>query len=123
LAAALGYPIGLISIILFCTETENRFVKFHAVQSILLHVGAGLLLGAFGLLIAIVFLLLGESGGTAGNAGTTIVWVVGMLMWCLFPLLFLVAVIVSAVKAYGGAEFKLPLIGNISSNLANKWTG
>ena len=34
--------------------------------------------------------------------------------------LVLVALIVAAVKAYGGAEFKLPVIGNIASNMANK---
>ena len=38
LAAALGYPIGIIAIICLVMEKENRFVKFHALQSILLHV-------------------------------------------------------------------------------------
>ena len=38
-AAALGYPIGIIAIICLIMEKENRFVKFHALQSILLHVG------------------------------------------------------------------------------------
>ena len=38
-AAALGYPIGIIAIICLVMEKENRFVKFHALQSILLHVG------------------------------------------------------------------------------------
>ncbi len=30
LAAALGYPIGIIAIICLIMEKENRFVKFHA---------------------------------------------------------------------------------------------
>jgi uncharacterized membrane protein len=38
-AAALGYPIGIIAIISLIMEKENRFVRFHALQSILLHVG------------------------------------------------------------------------------------
>ena len=40
LAAALGYPIGIIAIICVIMEKENRFVKFHALQSILYHVAA-----------------------------------------------------------------------------------
>ena len=51
LAAALGYPIGIIAIICLIMEKENRFVKFHALQSILLHV-------AF-ILVAIVVWILG----------------------------------------------------------------
>ena len=38
IAAALSYPIGIIAIICLIMEKENRFVKFHALQSILLHV-------------------------------------------------------------------------------------
>jgi uncharacterized membrane protein len=37
-AAAIGYPIGILAIICLVMEKENRFVKFHALQSILLHV-------------------------------------------------------------------------------------
>ena len=37
-AAALGYPIGIIAIISLIIEKENRFVRFHAMQSLLLHV-------------------------------------------------------------------------------------
>ena len=31
-AAAIGYPIGIIAIISLIMEKENRFVKFHALQ-------------------------------------------------------------------------------------------
>ena len=34
LAAALGYPIGIIALILIFIEKENKFVRFHAIQSI-----------------------------------------------------------------------------------------
>ena len=51
LAAALGYPVGIIAIICLVMEKENRFVKFHALQSILLHV-------AF-IVVAIVVWILG----------------------------------------------------------------
>jgi len=38
LAAAIGYPFSILAIVCLVMEKENRFVKFHALQSILLHV-------------------------------------------------------------------------------------
>src|SRR3982751_3131991 len=38
LTAALGYPVGLIAIIEIIIEKQNRFARFHALQSILFHV-------------------------------------------------------------------------------------
>src|ERR1044072_1070565 len=61
-AAALGYPIGIIAIISLIMEKENRFVKFHALQSILLHVGAVGLMIALWVISAIVFV-----GGVAAG--------------------------------------------------------
>ncbi len=37
LAAALGYPIGILAIICLIMDKENKFVKFHALQAILLY--------------------------------------------------------------------------------------
>lgn len=123
LAAALGYPIGLVSIIVLCTERENKFVRFHALQAILLHVGAGLLFGALGALMGAIYLVLGQPGGAAGDAGASIFGVLLVLLWSLFPLLFFAAVIVAAVKAYGGGEFKLPVIGKIAFRLQARGIG
>lgn len=123
LAAAVGYPIGLVSIILLCTERGNRFVKFHAFQSILLHIGLGVFLGAFGFLLMAVVLIVGDTEHSTGSAATNVVWAVSILIWGLFPLFFLGVVIVSAVKAYSGAEFKLPVIGKFATQLASKWAG
>ncbi len=95
LAAALGYPIGIIAIICLIMEKENRFVKFHALQSILLHVA---------------FILVAAGVG-----------IIGMLVWLLWLVVFLgwlIMLIMAAVKAYGGIEYKLPIVGN----MAEKWT-
>jgi len=64
LAAALGYPIGIIAIICLVMEKENRFVKFHALQSILLHV-------AF-IVVAIVVWILGIILLVAGAAASAV---------------------------------------------------
>src|SRR2546430_17632844 len=59
LAAALGYPIGIIAIICLVMEKENRFVKFHALQAVLLYVAWIVLMIAFWI-IAIILAVVGR---------------------------------------------------------------
>ncbi|HEV8587977.1 MAG TPA: hypothetical protein VGJ69_08930 [Pyrinomonadaceae bacterium] len=117
-AAALGYPIGIIAIISLIIEKENRFVKFHALQSILLHVGMIVLMIALWIIGAI--LLVGGAAAAAATESGAVGGLVGMLfglLWLVFIVVYLLGLILSAVKAYQGAMFKLPIIGG----MADKW--
>ena len=121
LAAALGYPIGIIAIICLIMEKENRFVKFHALQAVLLYVGWIVLMIAFWI-IAIILAVVGVAASAATNSGA-IGGVFGgllSLVGLLIGLAFLVGLILAAVKAYQGAMFKLPIIGNMADKFANK---
>jgi uncharacterized membrane protein len=122
LAAALGYPIGIIAIICLIMEKENRFVKFHALQSILMHVG--FIVVAIALwIIGFVLIIAGAAASAASNGGAAIGGILGMLMglvWLVAVIAYLGGLIFAAVKAYGGAQFKLPVIGNMAENFANK---
>jgi uncharacterized membrane protein len=117
-AAALGYPIGIIAIICLIMEKENRFVKFHALQSILLHVAAIVCMIAFWILSAVLLV-----GGVAASAATNSGALGGLasmligVVWLIFVVLYLLGLILSAVKAYQGNWFKLPIIGG----MADKW--
>ena len=93
LCYVLGWVSGLIFILL---EKDNRFVRFHAMQSI------------------IVF-------GTINIAGIIFGWipVVGVVVGSLVGLLAFVLWIVLMVKAYQGEMYKLPVAGA----LAKKWLG
>ncbi len=118
-AAALGYPIGIIAIICLIMERENRFVKFHALQSILLHVGFIVVAIAFWI-IGIVLAIAGMAAAAATNSGA-LGGIVGMLfglLWLVLIVAYLGGLIYAAVKSYGGNQFKLPVIGN----MAEKWT-
>src|SRR5207244_13657501 len=89
IAAALGYPIGIIAIICLIIEKENRFVKFHALQSILLHVAAIVLMIALWI-IGVILPIAGMAAAAASNAtgawggiaGTllALIWLV-LLVW------------------------------------------
>lgn len=121
LAAALGYPIGIIAIICLIMEKENRYVKFHALQSILLHVGF-IVVAIAVWIIGIVIFIAGIAASAATNSGAA-GGLVGMLLgliWLVVIVAYVGGLIFAAVKAYGGNYFKLPVIGNMAEKFANK---
>ena len=91
-AALLSYLVGFITgIIFYVIEKENKFVRFHAMQSIV----------TFGFLFVLGFIL----------------GVIPIIGWVLMPVLWIVEVIlwiVLMVKAYQGEKFKLPIAGDIA---------
>jgi len=96
--------IGLIfSVIAIVVEKENKFIKFHAFQSLLLH-GA-----AFA-----VWIVLWLAGMIAGM----ILWILGLAVGALSLLIalgFLGAQIFMMIKANNNEQFKLPVIGDLAS--------
>ena len=97
LAGMLCYAIGWVTgLIFFVLEKDSRFVKFHAMQSII---------------VSLAF---------------TVFWYALMmvpLMWLISPLIFLAGVvlwILLMVKAYNGEKFKLPVAGDIAEQQAAK---
>ena len=122
LAAALGYPIGILAIICLVMEKENRFVKFHALQSILLHVG--FIVVAFAVwIIGFILAIAGMAAAAASNGGGALGGIVGILfglVWLVVILAYLGGLIFAAIKSYQGEQFKLPIIGKMAENFANK---
>jgi uncharacterized membrane protein len=120
LAAALGYPIGIIAIICLIIEKENRFVRFHALQSILLHVGFIVLMIAVWIL-TIVLAIAGAAASAASSGAGAVGGIVGLLftlIWLVVMVAYIGGLIFAAVKSYQGNMFKLPIIGS----MAEKWT-
>jgi len=93
LCYVLGWVSGLVFILI---EKENKFVRFHAMQSLIV----------FGALTVTSFIL-----SWIPVIGGFLAWVIGLLGLVLW--------IVLMIKAYQGATYKLPWAGN----LAEKWTG
>jgi uncharacterized membrane protein len=98
--------IGLIfSIVAVVVEKENKFVRFHAFQSLLLHGAAFVVLFAIQVLSVVLSMAMGALGGLVGLIGMPV------------GLACLVAQIVLMMKANGNEEFKLPVIGD----MAKQW--
>ena len=107
--------LGLVLAVIFLvTEKENRFVKFHAVQSLFLVV------------LEIVFAIILEILTVILRLALSIVdmgWIAGLLTWVLGILLlfiFFILLLIAGIKAYGGQEYKLPLIGGFAWKTVNK---
>ncbi|MUV38177.1 UPF0132 membrane protein [Lentibacillus sp. JNUCC-1] len=91
-AALLCYLAGFVTGIVFLViEKEDRFVRFHALQSIVTFV-----------IIFVASLVL--------TAIPLIGWIIGLLLSPLSVVLWIVLML----KAYQGKEFKLPIAGNIA---------
>lgn len=101
-------PLGLVySIIVIVQDKANKLTRFHAFQS--------LLLSAAGIVIGIV---LGGINGAAAASRSTILSLLVMAIALLAGLPLLIAIIYTAIKAYKGEVFKLPVIGE----MADKWS-
>jgi uncharacterized membrane protein len=107
LAALLAYLFGWISgLIFFLIEKDNKYVRFHALQSILLNVA--MIVIYIGLVIVSIVLRIIPVLGA----------IIAGLLWLLIPFVFLAAVIILMIKAYQGEMFKLPIIGDIAEKNA-----
>lgn len=126
-AAAISY-IWIVGLIFFFLEKENRFIRFHALQSVLFGVANSVImivLMVVAMILTVVFSIGGAAadaggGGGAGSAlGGLLVLIVWLIFWLVAIAMF-VGLILAAVKAYQGKTFKLPIIGNIAENIVNK---
>jgi len=100
-AGLLSYVLGFITgIIFFVIEKENKFVRFHAMQSIITF-GS---LFVLGLMLGVVFRFT-----YVGYTISSLLWIVDIILWILLM-----------VKAYQGEYFKLPVVGDIAEKQVQK---
>lgn len=102
-------PFGLVySIIVLVTDKQNKLPRFHAINSLLLGLAALIIILPLEGISFVIGLAL-QSFIVSSLLGLVVIAV---------ALAVLVAFIFSAVKAYQGQIFKLPVIGD----LADKWS-
>lgn len=100
--------IGLIySIIVLVTEKNNKTVRFHAFQSLLL-------LGAYIVSIMAVAII---GGVLVAATNSSILGLLVSLLYFAVIIGFLIALVLGCIKAYQNSSYKLPVIGD----MADKW--
>ena len=107
--------LGLVLAIVFLfTEKENRFVKFHAVQSLFLaalQIAVGIVIGILGLILSLVLNMIHME---------LLGWILILGLRFLLFAIFLILWIIGGIKAYGGQWYKLPIIGEFAWKTVNK---
>ena len=107
--------LGLVLAIVFLfTEKENRFVKFHAVQSlylVALQIVAGIIVGILGAILALVLNMINME---------LLGWILILCLRFLLFFIFIVLWIIGGIKAYGGQWYKLPIIGDLAWKSVNQ---
>jgi uncharacterized membrane protein len=111
--ALIGYLIGIVALVLIFIEKDNRFVRFHAIQSVLWGVGCTI---AF-IVIMVVGMILGLIVSQVSSTLAGIVWLLAMLLYLGVLVALFGGIIYGAIKSYAGETVKFPIVGN----LADKW--
>jgi uncharacterized membrane protein len=112
IAGALSYVLGLITgIIIFALERENKFIRYHAMQSIL----ASVAYIAISIAVSIALTILGFVPVINFLAG-----ILGFLFYLVFWLGGLVVWILLIIKAFQGEKYSLPYIGEMAEKYANR---
>jgi len=102
-AGLLCYVLGWITgLVFFLIEKDDDFVRFHAMQSIVLFGALTVVMIVLGILTLIPY-----------------IWVLFVIVISLLGLGAFVLWIILMIKAYQGEKWKLPVIGD----LAEKWQG
>lgn len=110
LAALLSYILGIVTgVVFYLIEKENKYVRFHALQSILFSVSYFVVWVALSILLAILRVI--------PVAGLVFVTLIG-IAYAVLGLGWLVIWIILMVKAYSGEKYKLPVIGDIAEKNA-----
>ena len=107
-AGLLSYAFGWITgLIFFLIEKENKFVRFHAFQSIVVFGGLCVLQIAIGIFISAI-----------ATMGAGAIIPLFMVINNLVMLAMLILWILLMVKAYQGEKFKLPIAGDMAEKNA-----
>lgn len=119
-SAGLSYLVGIIGIIFFFMEKQNRFVRFHAAQSILLSIAY--VIFTF-LWFAAFFVIVLGSASTGNETAMSTASGLGVILLALclgvVVLGYLGLWIWGLVAAFSNRVVKFPLIGAI----AQRWAG
>ncbi len=95
-AGALAYVLGPVTGVVFLVLEKDAFVRFHAMQSIVVFVGLFLLQWVFGLTIILLALV-------------PLISLFGFVLW-----------LILIYKAWQGEEWEVPVLGKYARKLVKK---
>jgi uncharacterized membrane protein len=109
----IGYLVPIVALILVFIEKDNKFVRFHSLQSILwvaVCIVAVIAIVVVGLIIGVI------AGSVSESLGFIVALIFGLVYFGWF-IAYIGGLIMGAIKSYGGNMYKLPVVGS----MAEKW--
>jgi len=108
IAGMLAYFTFIPAIIFLVLEpyNRNRFVRFHAFQSLFFTVAAVIVPIALSILSFMIHLV------------PVIGWIISAILWTVYDLGFFIVWLLLVIKAYQHEMFKLPIIGDMAEQQA-----
>ena len=105
---AVAYVTIIPAILFLVIEpyNKNRFIRFHSFQC--------LFLGLAAFCLSIANMILGIVLGFIPVVG----WIIGLIIGIGIPVGIFVLWILAVIKAYGGEEYRLPVIGDLAAKQA-----
>lgn len=107
------YVAWAAPLVIFFIEKESPFVKFHAIQALILEAISWVFTVIFGIIIAASWRSYVYGYGLAG------VGILGVL-GTIISIIITVFAIIAMVKAYGYFEYKIPVVGNLAEKFSKK---
>jgi uncharacterized membrane protein len=110
IAGLLSYILGWITgLIFFLVEKENKFVRFHAMQSMIIFGALFVLQIVLWMFMMVLAMMRLGAVIRLFSLVNGVVMLVGLVLW-----------VVLMIKAYQGEKFKLPVIGDIAEKNVEK---
>lgn len=110
-----SFVAWLFPMIIFMTEKESDFVKFHAAQSMAIYIVNAALSILFTIIIAAVgasaiFSPMSAFGAVGGIVAASAIWTI-------LRVLLMVVTILAMIKAYQYEAYKIPVVGTLTDKL------
>ena len=116
-ASLLAYLFQFLGgLIFFLIEKDSRFVRFHAMQSMLLSGVFWVALIALWIVTFVLTLILGQLSGLLAS----LVWIITFLLQLVLVVGALIGFVLCMIKAYQRQYFKLPLLGSYAEKFSQK---
>ncbi len=113
--AAVAYLAGLITGIpvFLVSEQKDKYVRFHAIQSIFFCIMAIVV----GIILGLLAIPLGLTPWALGMVYSSI-WIAYGMVLVVYIILVVLIWLYLMINAYAGKKYKLPLIGNMAENIS-----
>lgn len=105
-----------VAIIIFFVEKDSKFVRFHAMQAILLTVTGIIMTIIIGILIGIFFGVALLGSGTAGLSGIALAGFLTLFV----KVALIVLMIIAVIKGWSYECYEIPVIGKLATKIVFK---